>query len=80
MKFTYDTAVDAAYIALQDRVEAGAVAFTYACDPQEVHGQIHLDFDERGRLLGIEVLGASRMLPAELLKAAADSQTTWPSS
>ena len=63
MKITYDRSVDAAYIYLTSGIGAGGVAKTYCCDPLEVHGQIHLDFDNQGRLVGIEVLGASRLLP-----------------
>lgn len=66
MKITYDPTVDAAYIDLSE----GTVTFgfTYACDPTSVNGQIHLDFDANGRLTGIEVLGASKKLPLELLE------------
>jgi uncharacterized protein YuzE len=37
------------------------------CDPLEVNGQINLDFDDSGRLIGVEVLDARRLLPGELL-------------
>jgi uncharacterized protein YuzE len=70
MKVTYDSAADAAYIYLVDRIDAGEVAKTYPCDPREVNGEINLDFDSQGRLLGIEVLDASRYLPQSLLRAA----------
>jgi uncharacterized protein YuzE len=42
----------------------------YPCDPREVDGEINLDFDSEGRLLGIEVLDASKMLPDEVLQQA----------
>jgi uncharacterized protein YuzE len=35
-----------------------------------VNGQIHLDFDKRGKLIGIEALDASRLLPEALLSTA----------
>lgn len=70
MKITYDPSVDAAYIYLMPAIEQGQVSRTYACDPLEVGGQINLDFDALGRLLGIEVLDASRKLPEMLLKSA----------
>ncbi len=70
MKITYDPSADAAYIYLTPAVDQGQVDRTYACDPVEVGGQINLDFDALGRLLGIEVLDASRKLPELLLKAA----------
>lgn len=67
MKISYDKSVDAAYIYLTDETEAGGVAKTYCCDPLEVNGQIHLDFDREGRLIGIEVLGASQRLPEAVI-------------
>jgi len=70
VRITYDRSVDAAYIYLSDSIEPGGAAFTYACDPNEVGGMIHLDFSDNGQLLGIEVLAASKLLPAELLARA----------
>ncbi len=70
MKITYDPSTDAAYIYLVPKIETGGVNATYCCDPLEINGQINLDFDASGRLVGIEVLGASRKLPADLLKQA----------
>jgi len=71
MKVTYDRRVDAAYIQLAVEIEDDGVEKTYLCDPVEVDGQIHLDFDSEGRLVGIEVLDASKKLPAALLETAA---------
>lgn len=70
MHVTYDSEADAAYIQLADEIGAGGVAHTHVCDPVEVDGMIHLDFDSDGRLLGIEVLGARSTLPPEVLSAA----------
>ncbi|MBI3694243.1 MAG: DUF2283 domain-containing protein [Acidobacteria bacterium] len=70
MRITYDPSVDAAYIYLSSKIARGAVARTYPCDPSEVKAEINLDFDASGRLIGIEVLEASRKLPADLLKQA----------
>jgi len=67
VRVTYDKSTDAAYIYLTDNIGAGGVAKTYCCDPLEVKGQINLDFDDEGRLVGIEVLGGSRRLPLALL-------------
>ncbi len=68
MKITYDPLADAAYIYLTPAINQ--VDRTYACDPREVGGQINLDFDALGRLVGIEVLDASHKLPEALLKRA----------
>jgi uncharacterized protein YuzE len=70
MKISYDPSTDAAYVYLVSTIEPGGVSTTYCCDPLKINGQIHLDFDASGRLVGIEVLGASRKLPADLLKQA----------
>jgi len=67
MRVSYDQSTDTAYIYLTGEIEAGGVAKTYACDPLEIDGQIHLDFDLEGRLVGIEVLDASKRLSRALL-------------
>lgn len=68
MKITYDKNVDAAYIYLKD-IRSGEVAKTYPCDPVEVNGEINLDFDNEGRLLGIEILNASKKLPKGFIES-----------
>lgn len=68
MKITYDKSVDAAYIYLTNG--SIAVKKTYCCDPQEVNGQINLDFNSSGVLVGIEVLDASKKLSPSFLKSA----------
>ncbi|MGH2750229.1 MAG: DUF2283 domain-containing protein [Actinomycetota bacterium] len=70
MRIEYDSSVDAAYIYFVDDIGAGGVATTYPCDPLQVNGEINLDFDADGRLLGVEVLDASRFLPKSLLDSA----------
>jgi uncharacterized protein YuzE len=70
MKITYDKEVDAVYIYFSTRIKTGTVDFTYPCDPIEVRGEINLDFDKSGKLLGIEVLDASKKLPEELIEIA----------
>src|SRR5260370_38757574 len=75
MRLTYDASVDAAYIYFVDHIADGAVSETYPCEPRGGKGDINLDFDASGRLLGIEVLGARSVLPAEALNKA-----EWPTS
>ncbi|MBX4205882.1 DUF2283 domain-containing protein [Candidatus Microgenomates bacterium] len=70
MRITYDKSADAVYIYLKEKIEAGGVNKTYPCDPKEVDGMINLDFDIENKLIGIEILGASRKLPKELLDKA----------
>ena len=67
MNVEYDNKADAAYLYLMPVTE-GTVKKTYLCDPREVGGQINLDFDAAGHLVGIEVLDASRLLPKVLLR------------
>jgi uncharacterized protein YuzE len=67
MRITYDASADAAYLQLVDEIGAGGVARTYLCDPRETGGMINLDFDSAGRLIGIEILDASRFLPPEVI-------------
>ena len=69
MRITYDSSVNAAYIYLAE-IGPGGVAKTYLCDRSEVNGEINLDFDAAGRLVGIEVLDADRLLPVALLARA----------
>ena len=70
MKITYDPSVDAAYIYLADAIEPGGVKKTYMCDPEEVGTMVNLDFDDDGRIVGVEVLSASTHLPKAALKSA----------
>src|SRR5947208_11983840 len=65
MRMTYDASLDAAYIYVIDHIGAGAVRETHPCEPGGGKGVFNLDFDESGRLLRIEVLGARSILPAE---------------
>ncbi|WP_245985199.1 DUF2283 domain-containing protein [Streptomyces tateyamensis] len=67
---TFDQTANAAYLSFADPETAPKVAHMYACDPIAVRGMINLDFDEQGRLLGIEVLGATSKLPQRLLDTA----------
>ena len=66
MRVTYDPEADAAYAYLVDHIEPGeAVRQVIAHD-----GDVVLDLDAKGRLLGVEVLGAKRLLrPETLLRA-----------
>ena len=57
MKFEYDKSVDAAYIYLEDSIADGEVDKTI-----ELNNNIILDFDKEGKLLGVEILSASKVL------------------
>jgi uncharacterized protein YuzE len=66
MKIVFDPSADAAYIYLSTNTKEISHK-TYTCDPCEVGGQINLDFDEFGHLIGIEVLDARQLLPEDVL-------------
>lgn len=65
MKFEYDEQADAAYIYLKHPISDGEAKKTI-----ELNENIIIDFDEKGKLLGVEILDASKLLSKkELLKA-----------
>ncbi|MBE7370604.1 DUF2283 domain-containing protein [Dermacoccus barathri] len=71
MRLAFDGEADAAYVALGPDPGAGGVTRTV---PVELGGEpgidLALDVDANGRLVGVEVLGASRLLAPEVLAAA----------
>jgi uncharacterized protein YuzE len=70
VRLEYDREVDAAYISLEPADEGVQVANTVPLDPREIDGEINLDFDREGRLVGIEIQTASRFLDPRLLEQA----------
>ncbi len=60
MKIEYDKEADAAYIYLVESIGKGEAVKTI-----ELNQNIILDFDKQGKLLGIEVLDASKTLNKE---------------
>ncbi len=68
LRLTYDPDGDAAYVYLQPpTVVQPSVGRTEPFD-----ATINLDFDDKGRLIGVEVLAARRLLRPELLDEAID--------
>ena len=64
---TYDRSADAEYFDISPRTRKDEAV------RQDVHGidgEIILDFDKEGRLLGIEILGAKSLLRRSTLKRA----------
>ncbi len=57
MRFEYDKDVDAAYIYLEDSIVDGEVDKII-----ELNDNIILDFDKNGKLLGVEILSATKVL------------------
>ena len=69
MRVTFDRSGNSAYIYLKD-IERRESARQHHVDEPHTRGMIVLDFDKKGRLIGIEVLDATRALPQEVLDAA----------
>lgn len=66
MKITYDETVDSAYIEILSSGE-GSVSFSSnAVQPKGCPGEVNIDFDANGRLLGVEVIAASLVIPDAL--------------
>jgi len=68
MKLEYDKEVDAGYIYIEYPIKKESVKKTI-----ELNDDIILDFDANGKLIGIEVLNASKVLSKEVLLKQADS-------
>ena len=62
MKFEYDKEVDAAYIYLKFPIKDGEVKKTI-----ELNENIIIDFDNKGKLVGVEILNASKVLNKQTL-------------
>lgn len=62
MNVTYDGDVDAAYIYFVGSIKAGE-----ASKSVQATDDVILDFDKKGKLLGMEVLNASKKLSRKLL-------------
>ncbi|MHA7270245.1 DUF2283 domain-containing protein [Arthrobacter sp. HLT1-20] len=74
MQITYDSQADAAYIRLGGPTAAGqATQQLHSINTPGGNGEIILDFDDGGHLLGIEVLFASLVLSPEVLADAIES-------
>ena len=70
MRLTYDRMSDAATVYLVDDVGAGGAPQSVMCDLEIPEGAVILLLSADQRLVGIEVLGASRILPTNLLAKA----------
>jgi uncharacterized protein YuzE len=72
VRVTYDDTVDAAYIYLAEEPELGwRHGKTMPLDPSDGL-MVNVDFDDAGRIMGIEVLGASSVLSEKLRAAVID--------
>ena len=70
MRFTYDPEADAAFLYIVDQIGPGQAARSEMCDLEIRESAVILVLDANERLLGIEFLGASRLVPEEVLDRA----------
>ena len=69
MRISYDADADAVYIHLGRQTADAHRATTQAATPDGVDGFVALDWED-GRIIGIEILDASRRLSQDLLDEA----------
>ena len=70
MTVTFDAEADAAFVYLDGDIPPGAAPRSEICDVEIEGGAVILLFSPDDRLVGIEILGASRLLtPQTLAKA-----------
>lgn len=69
MRITFDPEADAAYVYLADEIASGAAVENLVVD-RSGKGEIVLDFDARGHLLGVEIIGAGALLDPTALSSA----------
>jgi uncharacterized protein YuzE len=69
MRMTYDSYANAAYLALGDDVADGAAVENVVIE-RPGQGDVVLDFDADGRLLGVELIGARELLRPAAVAAA----------
>jgi uncharacterized protein YuzE len=62
LRMTYDPEADAAFIYVTDPIQPGSVASGSTLDRDLHDSAVNAVFDAAGHLLGIEMLGASRLL------------------
>ena len=67
---TYDAENDVAYVTIGAPLAAGVVDHTVELAPSPQGAALHADIDVDGKLRGLEILGASHVLPAATLAAA----------
>ena len=66
----YDEESDAAYVWLVNDIAKEGERYTGEIWPEELHDKVGLLFDSDNRLLGLEVMSASTLLPSALLQGA----------
>jgi uncharacterized protein YuzE len=70
MKFEYDPDVDGLYIWFVKDIEKEGVNYESEVWPAELKNEIGMLFDKKGKLMGLEILPASKYFDAEMLNDA----------
>ena len=70
VRLTYDPDADSALVYLVDHIPPGGAPRSLMCDLEMRDGAVILLMNEEEQLLGIELLGASRLLPTAALNSA----------
>ncbi len=65
MKLTYDKEVDTAYIYMQYPIKDGECKTT-----KEIDENIIVDFNAEGKIIGVEILNASKVLDKKVMQEA----------
>jgi len=65
MRVEYDEEADAAYFYVEYPIQTGSVKKTL-----QVNEDINIDFDKNGKILGIEILSAKKLLMPKLISDA----------
>ena len=67
LRVTFDPQTDAAYVYLQEQTALDGAIRTVYIDMLDLGGAVGVDVDSHGRIVGLEVLDAARLLPAQFL-------------
>lgn len=77
MRVEHDRENDVAYVYLVEEIAPGEAKTQILVEDPELRGEVILDLDEHGRLLGIEVIGASAILSPETLTGSEEEGTPY---
>jgi uncharacterized protein YuzE len=67
MRWTFDGRHDVGYLYFT-AIRPGEAKYQYVCDAPYIGGDIVLDFSDDGRLLGIEFISPTQLLPLDLVE------------
>ncbi len=71
MKLVYDKEADAAYIYIAPSIKRKEVKKTV-----EINQDVYLDYDKNGKILGLEILSASKLINKKTIASAKKNRKT----